>query len=1291
MSTSRRQGIALIVVLTIILALMLVATPFLISMLAHERSSQAYLMEEHAQLNAETARNSVVTYLYLTGDAAERSHEKSGLNPTHISYAYDLPLELTPAFGSALPEFVPPPDHLSGVDVQDEQGKVNLRTAPQQVVDLLTQMAARSGARLSDFVTIYSGREAAWIKPQNIRAVDSAGFYVDDTTPYGPGARLQITKRGLDPLVTVVVAQVPLAGTDPPVYAVATNPTIPDTYLDAVVELEARHPVNILTASEDVLTALFTGLALPPDFEISAQEAAVLASQLRASPPTSFADFAATVQMMTSYGWAQEEVDLVLRGAVNPTDASVTGGTLPICFVSRDAFTINAAGAVVPSPGVQTAMRSLREIVQLAPPYPVTWDLESQYDFQRFLGEAGTFPFGNKLFTTPGDPTMPDTALMATDVEVRQIHAEDLRGNATFREHFPDELDGRELAEGETLVYPWGQIFVPNNPYFDVRAGGFEMWFRFEDEVPTTALLFDIRRTEFADRMSLEYVDGEMILSAADTGLPTVYIGGARTVGGLARVVTPFDPKPNTWVHAGAYWKSTKFGHLALLIDGFTRPDSRFEYVDAEGRRLDTTAVGGVAIGSTSITLGSPALLAPDGITALEIGREVVEYDPVTKTYSRGMRGTYDPNDPTTLQLQEHPAGAKVTLFGYTQRLHDAQLPGQLSLIQVNTLTTGGARTASAFGDTIGVNLETGFVGYAVTPADLGPGAASFSATYPTPDEFAEDGYVLIVSGNIQAGNYNIEVIKYANRSTGGGMVTFTGINRAQQGTSLPKNDLQMHPAQAWVFPYSIKVSDNSNYPDTCIIQIGDEWFPVRKDAADKAYFLSLRFRGFHFPLARATFKTIAQAHVIDEKVIPVFATKSTAQTDMHRVSDYQAGRDDRVTIIDAGLNRRLRRIHHATTQARIKIDMPNLLNVDQTLDLQTQLVAFDDWVDVAYAATDAEARLLKFPSGELMSSRALQTTNPEVTIAGSCTHVDEVKFFASPKGDFRSIQPIGLDAAAVPMNAPAALSPNGGVVKIGDEYFGYAQIDGANLGRCTRGYLGSRAQVHDRERAFNFTGLLAVATVFGGTTADSDVIPLSQPIVANPEGYVLIEDEVVGYTWLSPRALLMPRTADGTGLYRGRFGTTPAQHGPNALAYAIPFRWWDTAVRGEFDNTMAYFAAGTSVRGATWHTFRYEQSPPELDDEDEEPPFVRAVAKIGARGSWTDAPNDSRSALFEFDEAGVDHALRYLPGDTFDARFFWAYPEGSFHPADAWKRDARLKRVSARHHSVTQTLLHEE
>jgi hypothetical protein len=103
-----RRGIALVVVLSILLALLLVATPFVVSMLGHERSSRAYAMDDRAQLNAESARNSIITFLYRTGDAAERDAQRRKLNWVQNSYAWDLPMEFSPHAATGLPEVVPP-------------------------------------------------------------------------------------------------------------------------------------------------------------------------------------------------------------------------------------------------------------------------------------------------------------------------------------------------------------------------------------------------------------------------------------------------------------------------------------------------------------------------------------------------------------------------------------------------------------------------------------------------------------------------------------------------------------------------------------------------------------------------------------------------------------------------------------------------------------------------------------------------------------------------------------------------------------------------------------------------------------------------------------------------------------------------------------------------------------------------------------------------------------------------------------------------------------------------------
>jgi hypothetical protein len=1284
-----RRGIALVVVLSILLALLLVATPFVVSMLGHERSSRAYAMDDRAQLNAESARNSIITFLYRTGDAAERDAQRRKLNWVQNSYAWDLPMEFSPhaatGLATGLPEVVPPADQLSGVTVQDEQGKINLSSAPPALVATIRLMARQNGRRLSDLATVHSGRDARWVAPQKIRRIDGNALVVD--RPELCAGWLYVSRRGQKPLI-VEAAGLNENG------AVLTVPPVGPAYADGVVSVESRHPVNLLTAPEEVLVALFDGLTRParkpedPPITITTPKAYAIAREIRRWQPVDWEMLRSVLQQMKDLDLTQEEIDLVLAAAVNPQRPGITGGTMPICFVSYDTFLIDAAGAVAPAPGVRTAMRSFREIVRLAPPSVTAWTLESQHDFQRFLGTGGNYPFGNHMMTMPGPARTPLTSLEPIDlaqVELRMTPALDLRGRPRVRQHYPGRPDGLLIEEAGAPVVPWNEVIAADpNRELDARAGGFEMWLRFPNPVPPSARLLDLRETHFSNRLSLEFAGDRLILSVCDAGLPSAYLGALRVAAGVSRVVYPLIPEPDTWYHVGAYWQSGKPAQLALLVNGLASPASRFE-LEAEGRMLSTTLAA--AVDATAGLSPAAPIMAADGVTAMEVGREIVEFDRRTNQWRRGARGT---------SAAPHPPGARLSVLGYSQRLANASLPGPLGALQVGTLPTGGARVQADFGPQVGVNVETGAVALAMLTADLPPGATSFSVNclLPAGAEFPREGFLVITSGNfVQWQGIWQEIVKYTACAGSGNTATFSNVQRAQLGTPDMAYAQATHPAGSWVFLYSIKTDANLNYPAEGIVQIGDEWIPVRKHPDDPTYFLGIRAAGLHFPLIRAAFRTVAQPHRAGDKIIPVFATRGN---DPNQVSAFAAGRDDRVTIIDSALRRQVVRIHHAATDARLRLQLPppltQLYQIDQTFALPVQLVALDDWVPVAYSAADPETRLLKFPSGELPSARWLAGFNPNVAIGEGCLSIDELKIFAGDpdRQPIWTTLPMNPADRGVSLSVPPNLPADGGIVKIGDEYVGYAQASGIFLSRCARGFLRSSAQPHDAERVMNLGRMLPVTALVAGTTATADVIKISQRMAANPEGYVLIDDEVIGYTRLTDQELLMPRSSQGTGLYRGRFGTTPAGHGADALAYAIPFRVWDTYAPGEFDNTMAYFQAGTTIPGATWATFGFEPAttpgvPPPAQ------PTIHALVKVGERGTWEDPPNDPRGRLFDLTQPNVDHSLRGLGGDSLSVRFVFEYPKGAYHPSPIWTRDARVRRVVARYQAVTQILLHEE
>ena len=149
---------------------------------------------------------------------------------------------------------------LRGSLLQDEQAKLNLRTAPVLAAD---RVRARVDARtheLRDYLTEHSGRPCAWVAPKHVRGVVAVSggleIFVDDPTSYGEGTKVRVTSTG-EPAYGVVTSVDP-QGSE------FTIEGVPESASDvgALIEAECRHPININTASAVVIAACLEGLAL---------------------------------------------------------------------------------------------------------------------------------------------------------------------------------------------------------------------------------------------------------------------------------------------------------------------------------------------------------------------------------------------------------------------------------------------------------------------------------------------------------------------------------------------------------------------------------------------------------------------------------------------------------------------------------------------------------------------------------------------------------------------------------------------------------------------------------------------------------------------------------------------------------------------------------------------------------------------------------------------------------------------------------------------------------------------
>lgn len=142
------RGIALILVVLVLTALVAIGTPFAISMKLHERGSFQYTAREEANLAVTSARNHAVAQLFSTHPSREREASERNSVPgdkfdglDELEVEFDTEFTTVPVQGSDSPQLYTM--HGSGnqtldARVEDEQGKININTAmPNLIGNLL--------------------------------------------------------------------------------------------------------------------------------------------------------------------------------------------------------------------------------------------------------------------------------------------------------------------------------------------------------------------------------------------------------------------------------------------------------------------------------------------------------------------------------------------------------------------------------------------------------------------------------------------------------------------------------------------------------------------------------------------------------------------------------------------------------------------------------------------------------------------------------------------------------------------------------------------------------------------------------------------------------------------------------------------------------------------------------------------------------------------------------------------------------------------------------------------------
>lgn len=1300
---ARQRGIAIILVITVLMALMLIGTPFVLSMILQEKSSVGHKEQRQADYGAEGARNYAAWKIMYGHDYMERRFP-SGLDAPYYADTF-AEFRMRPTDNLSADMIQNPQGTIWGVNVSDEQGKIHVGTAPAKLIGRIQSLIDSRILDPKDYLTQYSVRPVRWIFPQSIRGVGSVpvnptntvyGLSVDDATHFGSGATLRVSRAGFPEVEVEVVTNWVASGAN----VIETSPQVAANYSGGVVELQARHPVNINTAPREVLIAIFEGLHIvgTPDSPLSRDQATSVADAFYRKKTERWEDYITTIIGVGDLSPLQM-VAVGING-VNADHALLGGtGTLPITFRSGDVITVEAFSSINAPSGIETAGRGFREVISVVPPIPLTHYAESQLDFNHPLQASDIartlvqnapklygYPFGNRIITFPNlFPNSSDDTLGPAQQPPEEAYfqiepAVDNRGTAqliNFRDHFNSTHEGQDL-QGSGIRYSWDQVLVgyprgaqPPQQMPDVAAGGIEFWIRF-DSVRPGMTLFDLRETDSTNRISLEYDDSsgipELVFTLADG---TLGDSTSRIDNGVAEIRHPLQPTADdTWYHVGAYWKGTRYAHAALLVDGFADPTAKFKHVNPEGETIITTLGGALDPGATSWTLADDTLVPSNESSAWLIGAEVVEWDPLQSLLIRGARGT---------TAQSHPAQATVQIFGYSSKLRNMNATTTLGAagdvqLTFDRVTTGGGQLSYQ----IGMNPQATVMGDK-TDDDTNQTYVDDTQTdipVTTTDitEFPDQGHILIET----------EVIYYGARSG----TTFSQCERGAHGTIAARHNTGQQVA-LWGLP----TTDTTNYIDGTIVRIDDEWFgPVYKDDLHPNHWRGYLNGTTPGRLLRGPqVMSVQELHSAGAGVWPIFAARESDIT----VNRENMGGDDRVTITDAASQSESARIHHAkVASGQWQFSIPN-----------GQLASFETDLGREYVADELHVRVLKFPSGELVGLNFLQTYRPDFTVAPLEGTLDEIKIFASPKGNFATGGPATTSDTMITMNNTAGIAATGGLIKIGDELVGYSRNRNNVLDPVTRGFLNSPVQVHDQgDLAFNMA-FIPVANLDVGIGPTDPTLRISEGTAAaggrwyfdRPNGFVVMEyrgaREVMMYTgsWRNSDgtiSLEMPSKvqAPGEGMFRGRFGTPSLSFPRDCLVYFLPYRWWDTYVPMEFDNRMAYWQTSSTMEGARWKEVRWTEEIPAGDRNLK----THVLLRIDGKGEWVDAPG---SDLLEFTDPQGGPVNRFgfeKDAGQIDLRVYFGY-EGGFWPAHSWKRAVRIREIQVDYDRPTRTLYHED
>jgi len=530
----------------------------------------------------------------------------------------------------------------------------------------------------------------------------------------------------------------------------------------ARVEFRVPTPVNVNTASREVLIAMFANLRSRTRDEkeaITRDIAGKIADEIirrreSDAPLRSMREFRG---MLTDFVTKSRLLSIwqrgaIFRNAVNPHDQGLLFGTAPITFRTFDVYTLRAAASVNDKRGGRLlAKHSETRVVEIGSQVTAVKIWETQRDFEEAMWETQDSKFwatAPKLigFMVPNQPqvqpwprwrqmvlgkyfawdpyetniedneTYKTTSGRDTQIAVNGnlqlqpaqmlLDLAPIREERVFVEHFNDSgvTDGFYAEAGFPLkaIFDQSNIAEPRGSASDeITPFSVQFWWRPETDANSAAVIFDWGQDSNRNRISCYVQDGTLVFAVSDN---TDTNRSAELRYELSEI---------------GKFQSGVFYHFQLIAAGCNTAKMA---MILDGRSVGTPNIssplaGNVAMDDTVITVEDSTGFPPVG--AVIIGTEVIEYEENSGgalTVRTDANGNVRGRGARRTIRQDHPEGAPVTLFGYTRPITEE-------------VRTGGATLTGDMAPwaVIEVQLETG--------TDL----TSFDPT-PTPIDYSIPG-----------------------------------------------------------------------------------------------------------------------------------------------------------------------------------------------------------------------------------------------------------------------------------------------------------------------------------------------------------------------------------------------------------------------------------------------------------------------------------------------------------------------------------------------------------------------